>query len=315
MSPKRKERSKSLEKMEREASHELEVFPLISNPSSVVVDIDKDKSQSVSSTEKKCNRKARSAFLRRDVEDSHFQHSKPLNVELHAGAGGDYMKSIVFGGLDGITTTFAIIAAAAGAGEIYKTVLLFGISNVLADGFSMGFGEYISGNAEYEYASRERAREEWEVENSLDLEIQEMVELYEAKGLSTEDAKTMVGIISKDHKIFVDFMMVDELGLLVDLSDKYGPLKQGIVMFFSFVIFGMMPLFVYFGGVGKGTDNIFAISVCMTALSLLILGAVKGYIMCSNMVVSALLMLFNGCCSGVVSYAISVGMSNFLQRV
>lgn len=44
-----------------------------------------------------------------------------------------------------------------------------------------------------------------------------MVQIYMSKGLSYNDATTIVGIISKDPKMFVDFMMVEELGLLFDL--------------------------------------------------------------------------------------------------
>jgi VIT1/CCC1 family predicted Fe2+/Mn2+ transporter len=251
--------------------------------------------------------KARDAFKRGDVEASRAEHAKKSTAEhkeKHGGAGGDYVKAVTFGGLDGIITTFAIIAAAAGANEDWKTVLVFGFANVLADAFSMGFGEFIGGSAERDFALRERAREEWEVENCIDVEIQEMVELYEAKGISTEDAVTMVSIISKDPKIFVDFMMIEELELLVDLEDKWGSLKQAIVMFISFVCFGVIPVLAYVGGVGQGADYVFGISVGLTGIALIGLGALKGYLTSMNMIISALLMLFNGSISGGVSYGV-----------
>ena len=181
-----------------------------------------------SKVEVKSYAKAREAFRKGDVEATRAEHAKSApndHTEKHGGAGGDYVKAVTFGGLDGIGTTFAIIAAAAGANQDWKTVLVFGFANVLADGFSMGFGEFIGGSAERDFALRERTREEWEVENCFDFEVGEMIELYESKGLSKEDATTMVSIISKDPKIFLDYMMVAELGLLVDVDDKYGSLK------------------------------------------------------------------------------------------
>merc|ERR1711991_836722 len=63
------------------------------------------------------------------------------------GAGSDYIKSIIFGGLDGIITTFAIVAAAAGANESWKIVLTFGFANAVADAWSMGIGLLILGGA------------------------------------------------------------------------------------------------------------------------------------------------------------------------
>ena len=42
------------------------------------------------------------------------------------------MKSIVYGGLDGIVTTFAIVAGASGGSLSPQVVLILGISNVIA---------------------------------------------------------------------------------------------------------------------------------------------------------------------------------------
>ena len=62
----------------------------------------------------------------------------------------EFLKQIVYGGNDGIVTTFAIVAGFAGAqsegtaqiGAI--AVLLFGLANLFADAVSMGLGEFLS---------------------------------------------------------------------------------------------------------------------------------------------------------------------------
>lgn len=253
---------------------------------------------------------ARAAFDRRDVEATRREHEKPTHVEDHASSASDYVKSVVFGGLDGIMTTFALIAAAAGSGAGYVTILIFGLSNVVADAFSMGFGEYVGGRAELDHAREERSREEWEVENAKDLEVQEMIQVYMDKGISEEDARTVVAIISKDNKIFVDFMMHDELGIIIDTDDEWEPLKQGFVMFLSFITFGSVPLVAYFVTMsGAGVDRIFGISCVLTAIALMVLGAIKGYLTSMNIPKCALLMFVNGCVSGAVSF----GISSFVQ--
>ena len=64
-----------------------------------------------------------------------------------------HMRGIVFGGMDGILTTFALLAAVAGSGGTSPALtLVIGISTVLADGLSMGAGEYLSAKAEREVA-------------------------------------------------------------------------------------------------------------------------------------------------------------------
>lgn len=261
----------------------------------------------------------RKAFHDRDAEASRLAHEEKRHVratiahmENHGGAGSDFIKSIVFGGLDGIMTTFAIITAAAGVGADYKTILILGLSNKIADAFSMGFGEFVGGMAEIDYALSERRREEWEVENCPDSEMEEMVGIYMKRGIEEEDARRIVSIISKDPKIFVDFMMVDELKLIVDTDDTWAPVKQGCVMFLSFAGFGIIPLSAYFSGQGKGTDKIFFIAIGLTALALIILGALKGYLAEINMVKSALLMIANGIVAGMVSYTVGLAVHDFL---
>jgi hypothetical protein len=119
----------------------------------------------------------------------------------------------------------------------------------LGDGISMGVGDYLSSSAEYEFAKRERARELWECENDIEAERREMVELYSLKpGISPEDAKTVVGIISRDHHTFVDIMMVEELGLMPP-EETDASWKNGLVTFGAFCLFGTIPLLPYIGHV------------------------------------------------------------------
>ena len=55
-----------------------------------------------------------------------------------------YLGDLVYGANDGIVTTFAVVAGVAGAGLSVRVVLILGISNLLADGFSMGSSNYLA---------------------------------------------------------------------------------------------------------------------------------------------------------------------------
>jgi vacuolar iron transporter family protein len=59
-----------------------------------------------------------------------------------------YLPQLVYGGIDGIVTTFAVVAGAAGAGFSTKTIIVLGSANLIADGFSMSVGSYLSKEAE-----------------------------------------------------------------------------------------------------------------------------------------------------------------------
>ncbi len=64
------------------------------------------------------------------------------------GVFGEYLKSMVYGGMDGIITTFAIVCAASGANKDDATIVTMGVANLIADAISMGMGDYISDKAE-----------------------------------------------------------------------------------------------------------------------------------------------------------------------
>ncbi|MDD5710670.1 MAG: VIT1/CCC1 transporter family protein [Candidatus Colwellbacteria bacterium] len=63
-----------------------------------------------------------------------------------------HIKDIIFGANDGIVTTFAVVAGAMGAGLSARVVIIMGIANLLADGFSMGAGNYLGSVSEEEVA-------------------------------------------------------------------------------------------------------------------------------------------------------------------
>lgn len=82
--------------------------------------------------------------------DAHTIAVNGMAVEQHEQSGSQ-LKGIVFGGLDGILTTFALLAAVAGSKQTSTSLMLvIGVSTVVADALSMGAGEYLSAKAEHE---------------------------------------------------------------------------------------------------------------------------------------------------------------------
>ncbi len=222
--------------------------------------------------------KAREAWLRRDPAASRAAHAAPapapaLAGERHA-SGGRYIKSIVYGGLDGIVTTFAVVAGVNGASLAAGVVLILGFANLVADGLSMAIGDFLSTKSEQEYQRTERAREQWEVEHYPEGEKKELRELYEAKGISADDARQMVETVSRHPKAWVDIMMVEELGIL---ADEESPFKNALTTFLSFAVFGFMPLLtsVLAQFVPFLSRNSFAVSAALVAVTLFALGAAK----------------------------------------
>ena len=220
--------------------------------------------------------KARNAFRHNDAEASRKAHEDGGAPEEHQTGHGQYIKSFVYGGLDGIVTTFAVVAGVVGADLSARVVLILGVANLIADGISMAFGDYLSTKAENEYAAAERVRETWEVQNYPDGEKREMIELYTEKGISPEDAKIAVEALSKIEKPWVDIMMVEELGLV---ENRESPLKNALVTFGSFVFFGAIPVLIYIFAkfIPFFAAHTFALACSLTGITLFILGTLKIY--------------------------------------
>lgn len=62
----------------------------------------------------------------------------------------DYLSEFVYGGIDGAVTTFAVVAGATGASFDVKILLVLGFANLIADGFSMSVGSYLSSKSSQE---------------------------------------------------------------------------------------------------------------------------------------------------------------------
>ncbi len=80
-----------------------------------------------------------------------------LKSESHRAKAG-LLKAAVFGANDGIITTFAVVAGVAGAGLPIETILILGVANLVADGFSMGVGDYLGEQAEVEWQENSTGR-------------------------------------------------------------------------------------------------------------------------------------------------------------
>lgn len=251
--------------------------------------------------------KARQAYKDKDIDATKKAHS-PHAPEPHRQEEGQYIKSIVYGGLDGIITTFAVVAGVAGAALSSGIVLILGFANLFADGISMAIGDYLSTKAENEYNAAERAREAWEVDHFPDGEKQELVELYIDRGIDEADARTMVNIIAKHKKAWVDIMMVEELGII---ESGESPLRNAFATFLSFALFGFVPLiaFVVTRLAPSLAHTAFPVALLMTAATLFTLGALKVRITQRHWLISGLEMLLVGGLAAAAAFGIGALLS------
>ncbi len=254
---------------------------------------------------------ARDAYARRDMEASAKAHD-PQTIkqatEEHGGEGHQYLGEMVYGALDGIITTFAVVSGVAGASLGYNVVLILGLANLFADGFSMAIGAYLAFISEREYYDREWEREAWEVEHFPEGERVELLEIYEMQGYTAEDAERLTAIQTADHDLWVETMMVQELGLL---RDERSPMRVALATFASFAVAGAVPLLIFLAGlvVPISLETSFPIATVLSALALFAVGAAKVFVTGRNWLRSGLEMLIVGGLAGGVAYAVGYLLS------
>lgn len=250
---------------------------------------------------------ARRAYRRGDPEEAARAH-EPERIrrsadEEHGGKGGTYLGDLVYGGLDGVVTTFAVVSGVAGASLGAEVILILGLANLLADGFSMASGAYLSTKSGREYYRKEYEREMWEVENFPDGERAELQELYQARGYSEDEARQLVDLHSRDKERWVRAMMVEELRML---PDERSPMGSALATLAAFVVAGALPLLVFLAGLFTPIPVFTSLiaSVALAGLALFVLGASKVFVTEGRPIRSGLEMLGIGGLAAGVAYVV-----------
>ena len=245
------------------------------------------------------------SFLTKDAARSVAAHDSLSVLQKHQEptlSGGRFMKPIVFGGLDGISTIFSLIAGSVGAQLSPSNMLAVGAANLVAGAFGMGMGEYVSSKADNEVARREQAREAWEVDNYPEGEIAEMIEIYTSKGISSDDASVIARTLAKYKDFWVEHMLLTEIGMLPP-DDQESHVLSGLIMFCAFVCFGAIPLLSFaFLAHFQSLLSPFVCSAATSLLTLFLLGAAKAHFIGSPRIYGGMLMILQGSLCAASAY-------------
>ena len=155
-------------------------------------------------------------------------------------------------------------------------LIILGFANLLADGFSMSVGAYLSAKSEKDNYDKHEKIEYWEVENLPEVERSEIEDIYRAKGFKGDLLQKIVDHICSDRDLWVAEMMKDELGMM---RDSKSPFKIGLATLISFVLVGLIPLLVYLWDFFFPSEiNTFLWTSILTGLAFLIVGWLKGIV-------------------------------------
>lgn len=220
----------------------------------------------------------------------------------------DYFKEVVYGGIDGIVTTFAVVAGFAGAAISndqgtqlsFLIVLLFGLANLFADGASMGLSNFISVRSEKELYLSMRKRELVGLKNNPEMERSETVRILIKKGFSAEDAAALAGTYRHNEEYWLDFMMHHKQELPDPRNEN--EILTALATFCSFLIFGSIPLipFIVWDSGDPGTT--FFYSAIGSLAALVVLGLMKWRVADGNLIKSLYEVVAVGGTAAVLAY-------------
>lgn len=220
----------------------------------------------------------------------------------------EYLGEFVYGGIDGIVTTFAVVSAAAGAGLGSGVILVMGFANLFADGVSMGISAFLSERSEVDqYRKQRRATVvmmEEQVKKASKI-IQKHLKSYGFAGKELESATKTVS--TKPNKA-ADFIMKEEYKLA---EEPQSAVSIGLVTFVSFISVGVVPLLVYLVDYIRdfSSDSLFTISAFMAALMFALVGYLKSRVAHAPVVSSILESLVLGVIAAGGAYFIGAWLS------
>src|SRR3989338_4659463 len=121
--------------------------------------------------------------------------------------GGRAIREVVFGFNDGMVSTVGFVVGVAAALSDPRIVLITGLAEVMAGGFSMFFGSYLSTKNQREFFEQEIERERYEIREMPEKEREEIRRIYEAKGFKGGDLEMVVNHITSDNNVWLKCMM------------------------------------------------------------------------------------------------------------
>lgn len=212
----------------------------------------------------------------------------------------DHLGEIVYGGIDGCVTTFAVVAGAEGAGLSSSIVIILGCANLIADGFSMSVGAYLSSKSEKQRFHKERRKEYQEIQDVPETEVQEVREIFTELGFKGRLLEDVVDKITENEDRWVDVMMKHELEMI---EEKKAPSLIGLSTFGSFVFFGLIPLLTYIYAVVEEVEfNRFLLSALLTAVAFIFIGWMKSSVTKTSHIQSILETLGLGALAALLAY-------------
>jgi VIT1/CCC1 family predicted Fe2+/Mn2+ transporter len=216
--------------------------------------------------------------------------------------GGNALRAAVLGANDGLVSNLSLVMGVAGAALDQHAILLTGLAGLVAGSCSMAMGEWLSVNSARELYQSQIETEKMELEQVPEEELEEMVLIYQAKGLGEPEARALAERMMANKDTALDTLVREELG--IDPDELGGSAwSAAIASFFLFAGGAIVPIIPFL--LLRGQAAVIG-SLLLSGAALVAIGAGTSLFTGRNVVFSGMRQLLIGLAAALVTYGIGL---------
>jgi len=223
--------------------------------------------------------------------------SRSIHPEAHYIHRIGWLRAAVLGANDGIVSVASVLVGVAAAGSPHQTIILSGLAALVAGAMSMAAGEYVSVSSQSDTEAADIAREKSELEVHWDIELEELAQIYEKRGLDPQLSHQVARQLMEKDALAAHIR--DELGL-TEVSSA-NPIQAAFTSAVTFVGGAALPQIAAW--VTSGSAVVPAVAV-VSLLVMAILGALGAQTGGAPLWKGALRVTFWGALAMIVTYAV-----------
>jgi len=184
--------------------------------------------------------------------------------ETHLGYRAGWLRAAVLGANDGLVSTASLVLGVAAAGASTGAIVTAGVAGLVAGALSMAAGEYVSVSSQRDTELADLRLEERELAEDPEGELDELMEIYQRRGLSLPLARQVAAELSRGDRLAIHAR--DELGL--EDGTRARPLQAAWASALSFTAGAALPLLAIALAPG-GSRVVVCVALTLIALGLL----------------------------------------------
>lgn len=209
----------------------------------------------------------------------------------------NWLRAGVLGANDGIVSVSSVIVGVAGATSESRAILTAGVAALVAGALSMAVGEFVSVSSQKDSEKALLAKEKFELENMPKEELEELVTIYEKKGLSRATAD-MVAKELTAHDVFQAHVDAE---LNIDPTNLTNPLHAAYASGISFLCGAIIPILAIVISPARLQVASTFISVI---IALIITGTLSAHIGGSNKLTAVARVVLGGALAMIITYGV-----------